>query len=224
MNQLPIKYADASMYEAEPMRGDGEATVTLLNATPMPLRTIATACGIYEGKVRRTVVHVPEQDALDAYQNVLDTHLRAPLEFVSMHFLIEGVTRSFTHQMVRQRTAVYAQESLRFAVKENAGAETAMPPSIAELPENDRRREIWNEVIKGMTDRYNYLIANGIPAEDARGLLPHATTTRLHYHTNLRNLIEHAGNRLCTQAQFEWRDVFIKIVQAIAQHEPLVYI
>jgi thymidylate synthase ThyX len=43
----------------------------------------------------------------------------------------------------------------------------------------------------------------------------HATTTRLHYKTNLRNMLEHAGNRLCTQAQFEWREVFIKIHEAM---------
>jgi hypothetical protein len=64
-------------------------------------------------------------------------------------------------------------------------------------------------------DAYHTLVAGGVPAEDARGLLPHATTTRVHYKTNLRNLLEHAGNRLCTQAQFEWRWVFTGIIQAL---------
>jgi hypothetical protein len=75
--------------------------------------------------------------------------------------------------------------------------------------------EIWTKTIQGIAEAYNQLVDAGIPAEDARGLLPHAVTTRIIYHTNLRALFEHAGNRLCTQAQFEWRSVFMGIIQAI---------
>lgn len=70
--------------------------------------------------------------------------------------------------------------------------------------------------MQAIEDKYNFLIANGVPAEDAREILPHATPTRLHYCTDLRNLKEHSGNRLCTQAQFAWRKLFMGIVQAIA--------
>ena len=38
------------------------------------------------------------------------------------------------------------------------------------------------------------------------------------YHTNLRALFEHAGNRLCTQAQFEWRSVFMQFMLALKDH------
>ena len=62
------------------------------------------------------------------------------------------------------------------------------------------------------------LIANGVPAEEARGLLPHDTLTRLNYKTNLRNLLDHLGNRLCTQAQFEWRLVGAGIRKAIMEY------
>jgi thymidylate synthase ThyX len=49
-------------------------------------------------------------------------------------------------------------------------------------------------------------------------LLPHDTLTRLNYKTNLRNLVDHMGNRLCTQAQFEWRMVGAQIKQAIYEY------
>jgi thymidylate synthase ThyX len=117
--------------------------------------------------------------------------------------------------MVRQRTAVYAQESLRFAVKEQIAAR---PGPIISQSKATRRE--WNEVIQQIWGGYRWLIANGVPAEEARGLLPHDTLTRLNYKTNLRNLLEHAGNRLCTQAQFEWRMVFIDLVRAISEHRP----
>ena len=50
------------------------------------------------------------------------------------------------------------------------------------------------------------------------GLAPTNVLTRINYDTNLRNLLDHAGNRLCTQAQFEWRQVLSGVVQAIREH------
>jgi hypothetical protein len=113
---------------------------------------------------------------------------------------------------------VYAQESLRFAVKENLGDEVPLPPSITD-PGSDNARA-WFNAVQSVDEAYRYLIANGVPAEDARGLLPHSVLTRLNYCTDLRNLLDHAGNRLCTQAQFHWRAVFNQIVRAIAGYDP----
>jgi thymidylate synthase ThyX len=130
--------------------------------------------------------------------------------------MIEGVTRAFTHQMVRQRTAVFAQESMRFAVKDEDRSPTRPARLGAGWGDVDlggrRRVKVW--------EAYQDLIAAGIPAEEARGLLPHDTLTRLHYKTNLRNLADHLGNRLCTQAQFEWRLVAAEIRRAIREYNP----
>jgi hypothetical protein len=101
-------------------------------------------------------------------------------------------------------------------------SETALPPSIATTDEGPGK--IWSDTIQTISDAYNQLVDAGIPAEDARGLLPHAVTTRILYNTNLRALFEHAGNRLCTQAQFEWRAVFMGIMRAIRQAKPTSYI
>jgi flavin-dependent thymidylate synthase len=194
---------------------EGQAIkVHLVSATPDPLGAIAAACRMYEGKPTYDLDDVTDDERRNAWQQVQDTHLKAPLEFVDLHFFIEGVTRAFTHQMVRQRTAVYAQESLRFAVKEDIAARPG--PIVSQ----DRKLlECWTGAMEDVWERYQWMIANGVPAEEARGLLPHDTLTRLNYKTNLRNLLEHAGNRLCTQAQFEWRMVFLGIVHAINSYE-----
>jgi len=224
------RWADPAMFKAEPVE---EATprVYLLSATQDPLGAIAAACMMYEGKVCRNI----DRDVTDGmrrhyWEQVQKTHLKAPLEFVDLHFMIEGVTRSFTHQMVRQRTAVYAQESMRFAVKENLAAEAALPPSLMTTApraerdpslftdEIDAARDTWDDTLEVIQNAYNTLVNMGVPAEDARGLLPHATTTRLNYKTNLRSLLDHAGNRLCTQAQFEWRFVFNEIIAEIRDY------
>lgn len=213
--KLPLRYADASMYAAAPMTTN-KPTVYLVSMTPDPLGSIAAACQMYEGKVVVDKSTLTNEERLHYWRQVQATHLKAPLEFVDLHFMIEGVTRSFTHQLVRQRTAVYAQESLRFAVKEDLKNGCATPPSIEGGSEDVQRR--WQHALDTIEEAYAFFIANGIPAEDAREILPHATLTRLHYKTNLRNLADHAGNRLCTQAQFHWRWVFAGISLAIINY------
>jgi flavin-dependent thymidylate synthase len=218
------KWGDQHQFVAEPMRatrtdeGHIIPRVHLVWMTPDPLGAVAALCRMYVGEPTYSLGDITDEERLRYLEQVQKTHLKAPLEAIKLHFFIEGVTRSFTHQMVRQRTAVYAQESMRFAVKENMADELSLPPSLAALPAKDHRREVWDRAVAVVSEAYNYLVANGIPAEDARGLAPHATTTRLHYVTDLRNLAEHAGNRLCTQAQFEWRIVFMGIVNAIRHY------
>lgn len=202
-------YVDKAMYPAEPM-DDVMPRVTLLSATPDPLGAIAAFCFMYQGRVVRNLAELTDDEREWAWEQANATHLKAPLEAVDLHFMVEGVTRAFTHQMVRQRTAVYAQESLRFAVKEDIAAR---PGPV--IDSNRRARRIWDEQIAAVWAAYRALVANGVPAEEARGLLPHDTLTRLNYKTNLRNLVDHLGNRLCTQAQFEWRMVGAGIVNAI---------
>jgi flavin-dependent thymidylate synthase len=220
-------WADQAMFEAPKMEGSEQSTrqtgvlpkVHLLWMTPDPLGAIAAACRMYEGEPTYSLADITDNDRRLYWEQVQKTHLKAPFEFVKLHFFIEGVDRAFTHQIVRQRTAVYAQESLRFAVKDNMKEEASLPPSLQDA--NHRaERKAWDDALDYVEAAYKYLVANGIPAEDARGLLPHATTTRLNYCTDLRNLAEHAGNRLCTQAQFHWRIVFGQIVQAIREFEP----
>jgi flavin-dependent thymidylate synthase len=212
------RYADVAMYKAQPMDhefGEVLPKVTLVSATPAPLRTMAAATGMYSGKVVDNPYLVSQEDARTALDDMTKTALKAGLEFIDFHFLFEGVTRAFTHQLVRQRTAVYVQESMRFAVKEDAGAAVGTPPSIMGLKDDDPRRVVWDNAVADVGEAYGRLIGAGVPAEDARGILPTNITTRVHYKTNLRGLSEHAGFRLCTQAQFEWRVVWSQIVEAI---------
>lgn len=212
------KWADDAMWLAEPI-GDGKEPIKpkvyLMNMTESPLYTLAAAAELYQGRVVRHKSDITQEVAMRWFLDMSRTKLAAPLEFVNLHFLLEGVSRAFTHQLVRQRTAVYVQESMRFAVKEQAAFEVVMPPSIARLSEDDPKRKIWHDHVGDMAERYTSLVNSGVPAEDARGILPTNIATRVHYATNLRNLADHAGNRLCTQAQFEWRLVWAEMISAI---------
>lgn len=219
------KWADPAQFWAEPVERNDKGKIMpklyLLSMNDDPLGDIAAMNKMYAGEVCRDLLDLSDGERRHHWDEVMATQLKAPLEVVNFHFLIEGVDRSFTHQQVRQRTAAYAQESLRFAVKEEV--ETCEPPSIMALgnsPSDQLARTVWDEAVEQVWGAYRYLVENGIPSEDARGLLPHATATRLHYTTNLRNLAEQAGNRLCTQAQFVWRYVFAGIIDAIRNYQP----
>src|SRR4051794_363901 len=115
-----VKWSDEAMFEAAPVKRDSRGLVTpvvsLLSATPDPLGSVAAGFRMYAGKPTYSLADITDDERRQYWEESLRTHLKAPWEFIDLHFFIEGVTRSFTHQMVRQRTAVYAQESLRFAV------------------------------------------------------------------------------------------------------------
>lgn len=237
MGKTVQRWADNAMFSAAPLDKDEGPKVYLLSMTPDPLGTIAAVNQMYVGKPVRSLSNVTDDERREHWQRVMKTRLKAPFEFVKFHFMIEGVTRAFTHQMVRQRTATFAQESLRFAVVEDNFADrVALPPSLADtehysdpgmmmttgtfgrLSQAQQQRVAWDLALEGVQDAYTTLVDSGMPAEDARGLMPTNILTRLHYTTDLRALLEHAGNRLCTQSQYEWRVVWARIIEAIREY------
>jgi flavin-dependent thymidylate synthase len=195
---------------------------TVLNATPDPLGTLAAVCGMYEGRVTHDLSDVTDERRRQAFADMMATELQGPLEVIQFTFLIEGVSRSWTHQAVRERGAFFAQESMRFAVVEGEDwtHRSALPPSIAP---GTAAYDIWDRSVTAAEDAYTDLVeGHGIPAEDARSVMPHAMTTRLYWTTDLRGLLHVAGLRLCTQAQFEWRAVMAEVVKALRKYRTTI--
>jgi flavin-dependent thymidylate synthase len=219
------RWADVAMYSAAPATrneetGLVEPRVTLRAMTPRPLQALAAAARGYEGVPVHSLDEISQSMALKWFDDMSNTVLEMPLEWIDFDFMFEGVSRAWMDQLRTQRTAAYVAESLRFAVKENAGLEVVMPPSIAKLNDDDPKRVIWESAVFRMGETYNALISAGIPAEDARGLLPLNIATRISYKTNLRNLVPHSGMRLCSQAQWEWKKVWHLMIEAIKAYGP----
>lgn len=224
-NQGSIQsWSDRAMFQAEPHENYVEGmgvlpTVSVLNMTHRPLSSVAAMARMYSGKVIRNLDDMDRPEIQQAWEDSISTHLAAPLEAIKFQFIIDGVDRAFTHQMVRQRTAVYAQESMRFAVIDDLPHNTTLAPWFhGEGQQQREMRKLHDDHLAEVGRVYNVFIQNGCPAEDARSILPHNTATRLIYDTNLRNLADHAGNRLCTQAQFHWRMVWSQMLPAIIRY------
>jgi hypothetical protein len=79
-------------------------------------------------------------------------------------------------------------------------------------------RATWDNALQAVEGAYEYLVNDGMPAEDARGLLPTNMLTRVHMRVDMKTLLNLAGMRLCTQAQFEWRAVFAELAKAIREY------
>lgn len=229
-------WSDGFMFSSEKHNAAEGPKAHLLASSSDPLGQIAACAKMYMGEVVRDLADVTDDERRMYLAEMQKTKLQMPMEAVSLHFMLENVTRAFTHQLVRQRTAAYAQESMRFAVVEDMSEAVSLPPTLAMYndPDNvaklyerlatigeDRLNKLekhflaWQETVRTIGQNYIKLVDDGMPAEEARGLMPTNIITRVNYITNLRGLLDHAGNRLCTQAQFEWRQVFAQIAQAM---------
>lgn len=141
-------------------------------------------------------------------------------EFVEYKFLIEDVTRAFTHQFVRTRTGSYAQQTMR--VLNVNGWTYGTGPSVPSREEiladdasgnkrlNDEEREragLYHQAMNGIATIYDDLINAGAKIEDARGVLPTNIHTNIVAKFDLRTMADTARKRASSRTQGEYRDV-----------------
>jgi thymidylate synthase (FAD) len=166
--------------------------VTLRRFTPDPEQAIIEDAAVcWKSTPREQILH-----------HIIKAGHWTPLESVQFNFLIEDVSRSLSHQLVRKRVGVaFCQESQRYVIYAG-GFKFVVPPSILENPE---ALDIFESVMEFIDIAYKKLIALGIPGEDSRFVLPNACQTRIAMPINYHALIDLSKERLCTRAQWEVR-------------------
>jgi len=128
------------------------------------------------------------------------------LEFAQFHFHIEGVSRALSHQLVRHRTASFAQRSQRWVGED--GFNYVVPKTLEGNDDHTKTaRDLYEDTIKRIEECYETLQALGIPNEDARFILPNACCTTIDMSIDFRNLCHFMNERLCTKAQWEIRQL-----------------
>lgn len=175
--------------------------VSLVSATPDALNLLLSTKGtrLSHEDDPRTWSDEKRQEHLEYMRDTI----KSSWEFVDYVFKIEGVTRAFTHQLVRTRTGSYAQQAMRVVDARSQPVEVA--PVILDNPE---WLSIWRRGIAGAVEAYGDLVDAKAPVQDARGLLPTNITTSIMAKFNLRTLHEMSKLRLCTRTQGEYQDVF----------------
>lgn len=166
--------------------------VKLISATADPKQAIALAGSVcYDS--------VPKEQIVD---HCYESGHHSILEFADFHFEVSGVSRALSHQLVRHRIASYAQRSQRYVTESNA--DFTVPQSLNRDSHN-RLRSKYVDLMEAILGFYQEMLDSGIPAEDARYILPNSIHTTLHIKMNLRALINFMGLRLCNRAQWEIR-------------------
>jgi len=193
--------------------------VKLISHTPEPEKVVAAAARLCYSP--RSAVDIMEDFSDEQVQKFLDKLTEmghdSPLEHASFTFAVDGVSRALSHQLVRHRIGVsFSQKSQRYVTEKDFSYHT--PPTVAADPQ---AAQIFRDSIAKIGEAYEALLQLGIPAEDARYLLPNAATTNLVVTMNARSLYHFFRLRCCVRAQAEIRELAYKMlaeVKLVAPH------
>lgn len=185
--------------------------VKLLSHSPDPLRSLYVAYRVaYSAMTPIQIVQRIDSDRITQDQMAefvakrLETGHASPLEQVWFEFGIAGVTRAFSHQFVRHHIGIsFEQQSQRYVTFK--GGE--FPYTVPETVKRAGMEEEYHSEFDRLAGLYDRMVQAGIPAEDARFVLPNATNTNFKINVNFLELLHIADLRLCTRAQWEFRKV-----------------
>ena len=140
------------------------------------------------------------------------------IEHAVFTFSVEGVSRALTHQLVRHRVASFSQQSQRYV---SLTEPTYVTPHTVEGDEEARR--VFDETMDEIWKAYSKLEGMGIPAEDARYLLPNGCTTNITITMNARELLHFFSLRCCNRAQWEIREMADRMLELCMEVSPVIF-
>jgi len=166
--------------------------------------------------------------------HILEVGHGSVLEHAVFNFIITGVSRSFTHELIRHRAGFgYSQLSQRFV--DEGDCAFVEPDPIGDDPE---LHAIWLEAI-GASQRAYRALADGLAAkfahlddrtlrrkkarEAARSVLPNATETKIFVTANARALRHFVEMRGDAAADAEIRKVALAILRILQVESPNLF-
>ncbi|WP_298268923.1 FAD-dependent thymidylate synthase [Geobacter sp.] len=195
--------------------------VTLLQHTPDPETAVALAARLCYSPVGIEALRekLSKSDIAAFLDKIMSLGHQSVLEHASFTFGIEGISRATSHQLVRHRLASYSQQSQRYVTHVERFS-AVVPPTIAERPELAARFE---EQLQALHETYAALVAAGIPAEDARYILPNAAETKIIVTMNGRELLHFFELRCCERAQWEIRSMAVEMLRLVKAVAPTIF-
>ncbi|MBO5738034.1 FAD-dependent thymidylate synthase [bacterium] len=201
------------------MENNNKPIVHLIAKPENMLKTVYTACRTcYSADTPFEIYNSTDdkEKMLKLIERVISSGHYSTIEHIQVSFSISNISRACSHQFVRHRHISFSQKSQRY-VKEKGQFDYLIPPTIARDEELKAKFESFMDEISRL---YCEFTEAGIPAEDARAVLPNAAATSMVASLNLRELIHIANLRLCTRAQYEIRCMVKAMCDAIIAEEP----
>lgn len=194
--------------------------VELLTHTPEPEKVVAAAARLcYSNASIDELLDKSRTDQDVFLEKIVSLGHLSVLEHVSFTFGVEGISRACSHQLVRHRLASYSQQSQRYVSQENRF--DAVTPSTIAAQEPLARR--YQQMLAQMHGFYVELLQAGIPAEDARFVLPNAATTKIIVTMNGRELLHFFTLRCCRRAQWEIQALAKQMLLRVRPLAPVLF-
>ena len=211
-----------------------QPSVELLSLTPNGEDIIERACRTCYLSFNR---YDPPKSTEELIKKILRHGHFSVLEHAIATFRVKGGSRVFTHEMVRHRLVSPSQESQRYVCyadrpgdpeaasfkdrprKKTRDFEVVVPPTV----DTARAREVYLEACQEVFDLYERLLSAGVPPEDARYILPNATTSEIVLTGNFREWRHVCTVRCTPQAHWEIRTVVMQILKIMKREAPIVF-
>lgn len=207
-------------------------TVRKVTATPDPERLVCLAArGDYlrdaprEKPFEEVMKPIPGDTLDEKVANFIAQLMNAghwgPFEHPSITLGIEGMSRVTLAQLTRHRIASFDIQSGRYVSLRNLKPEDFVwPPSFTAdavkarqgglrqiaMP-REEREALVRDLFRRTAEAYDRLVKAGVPREDARYLMPHATPVNGTMTANARSLMHIIALRSFGDAQWEIRDL-----------------
>lgn len=191
--------------------------VTLIDYTVDAINKLiyTKATRLTQGEDTRKSIREMSEVEKEAQLNYMANTVPSSWEFVNYTFEIVGVTRAFTHQLVRTRTGSYAQQAMRITNMQDFNY--YIGPSIKN---SALCRELYEDCMGYINRTYARLLDAGAKPEDARGVLPTNIHTNIIAQFNLRAFADLVKKRTSLRAQDEYREFMELAVAAVLDVHP----
>jgi len=198
-------------------RGAGRCRleVELLSHTPDPERLIERAARTCYDTAHR----MSSSDTRAFLRKLFEAGHHSVFEHACATFIIRGVSRACSHQLVRHRLASYSQRSQRYVKEREAVFVT--PPSVRAA--GAEAEGYYRKSMLAAWDAYLELMSRGVPREDARYVLPNACATEIVMSANFREWLHVLELRLAPDAQWEIAELCRLIHQELMEIAPGVF-
>jgi len=189
-----------------------EPNVVLLRVTQEPEELIEIA-----GR-RCHLSEIDQETRGDFIKRLIRMEHFSVLEHASATFDLSGMSRACSHQLVRHRIASYSQRSQRYT-KHVKAEDFVMPEGITDPVLRSKVDLFYGNSL----GTYEALLDMGVKAEDARYVLPAATTTSIIMTMNFSSLRHFFKVRISKKAQAEIRGYAWKMLMLILDEAPNVF-
>lgn len=155
----------------------------------------------------------------DLLGKVISSGHHSVLEHASFTFGVEGVSRALLAQLTRHRIASFSVQSQRY-VKFKNGVEFVIPHTASK---DKSMLKKFKAFLKQSEDFYKELLEFGMPAEDARYILPNASSTKIILTMNARQLRHFFSLRCCNRAQWEIREMACRMLNLVKKEALILF-